>query len=179
MNRRWILMIGGLLGAMAIGAEEIQDFGQRIPNEEEFIEALSPGSDAAGGLKMRGIKPMPAARPEAPKGASIALKFDFNSATLSASAKQTLDKLGAALQDERLEGYRFQIEGHTDSKGSTVYNKRLSERRARSVKEYLVERFQIAPERLKALGRGEEAPLVSEDPEDPTNRRVQILNTGQ
>jgi outer membrane protein OmpA-like peptidoglycan-associated protein len=107
------------------------------------------------------------------------LKFDFNSATLSASAKQTLDKLGAALQDERLEGYRFQIEGHTDSKGSAVYNKRLSERRARSVKEYLVERFQIAPERLKALGRGEEAPLVSEDPEDPTNRRVQILNTGQ
>ena len=172
-------MIGGLLGAMAIGAEEIQDFGQRVPNEEEFIEALSPEPDAAGGLKMRGIKPIPAARPEAPKGASMALKFDFNSAILSASAKQTLDKLGAALQDERLEGYRFQIEGHTDSKGSAVYNNRLSERRARSVKEYLVERFQIAPERLKTLGRGEEAPLVSEDPEDPTNRRVQILNTGQ
>jgi OmpA-OmpF porin, OOP family len=179
MNRRSILMIGGLLGAMAIGAEEIQDFGQRVPNEEEFIEALSPAPDAAGGLKMRGIKPVPAARPEAPRGASMALKFDFNSATLSASAKQILDKLGAALQNERLEGYRFQIEGHTDSKGSAVYNKRLSERRALAVKEYLVERFQIAPERLRTIGRGKEAPLIPEDPENPANRRVQIINAGQ
>ena len=66
------------------------------------------------------------------------------------------------------------IEGHTDATGPEPYNERLSERRAQAVKGYLVARHGIDAARLRAVGRGERAPLPGRDGEAPENRRVQF-----
>ena len=69
------------------------------------------------------------------------------------------------------------IEGHTDDIGDADYNLELSERRARSVRDYLIEQFEIDPDRLLALGRGELDPVTTNDSEESRqkNRRVDIV----
>jgi outer membrane protein OmpA-like peptidoglycan-associated protein len=86
-----------------------------------------------------------------------------------------LDRLAAALKDERLARLDFLIGGHTDAVGSDQYNERLSEQRAASVKEYLVERSGIQAHRLVDKGFGESRLLDSKHPLDGVNRRVQII----
>lgn len=71
----------------------------------------------------------------------------------------------------------LEIGGHTDSRGSDAYNKSLSERRAQSVRQFLINEG-VEPERLTAVGYGEEVPLVFPDdtPEKQArNRRVEFL----
>ena len=67
------------------------------------------------------------------------------------------------------------VEGHTDNVGSPEYNQGLSERRAYSVRDYLVEQG-VAPSRVTAIGFGETQPKGSNDtPEGrQINRRVEI-----
>jgi OOP family OmpA-OmpF porin len=66
------------------------------------------------------------------------------------------------------------IEGHTDNVGGEQYNLQLSQRRAESVRKYLIDNFNIAPDRLKAEGFGESRPIASNStPEGrEQNRRV-------
>jgi len=70
---------------------------------------------------------------------------------------------------------RVRIEGHTDSRGPTRSNAKLSQRRAEAVMAYLV-REGIDPNRLEAKGWGEERPLVKNDSETnmQINRRVEF-----
>jgi len=109
-------------------------------------------------------------------GPSINIKvyFEFDSAILRPETKGTLDDLAAALNSEALKGYRFEIAGHTDAVGNNEYNIALSERRARSVLDYLVTEFSIDASRLETVGFGEERLLDPTDPEGDINRRVQI-----
>jgi outer membrane protein OmpA-like peptidoglycan-associated protein len=71
--------------------------------------------------------------------------------------------------------FMVRIEGHTDSHGKPVYNKKLSQKRADSVKAYLTEHG-AEPSRLIAVGYGEEAPIDSNDRKDgrSRNRRVEF-----
>ena len=68
-----------------------------------------------------------------------------------------------------------EISGHTDSQGDDDYNKKLSERRANAVVEYLVKRG-IASDRLKATGFGETKSVSTNDTEEgrANNRRVEM-----
>jgi outer membrane protein OmpA-like peptidoglycan-associated protein len=159
-------------------AEGVTNFGSRIPTQEEFTRALTPAKPDAD-VRFRGIRPVaPEASKHTEPAVSMQLTFAFNSDKLSPQAEHTLDNLGKALQGEELKADVFRIEGHTDSKGSNAYNQRLSERRAQSVARYLVERFRIESKRLQSVGKGEDAPLNPNDPENPENRRVQIVNLG-
>ena len=98
------------------------------------------------------------------------MQFEFGSAQLTPTAKQVLDNLGAALKSPQLGSDSFLIEGHTDSVGSDAYNQRLSEARARSVKQYLSSQLGVEAERLRAaiaqvrchLQGAEVRPTVSE-----------------
>jgi outer membrane protein OmpA-like peptidoglycan-associated protein len=69
------------------------------------------------------------------------------------------------------------IEGHTDSMGSATRNLQLSQRRAESVRQNLIDHFGIAKERLVAKGFGETRPIASnETPEGRRkNRRVTVI----
>ena len=69
------------------------------------------------------------------------------------------------------------IEGHTDSTGAASYNQRLSQRRADSVRDYLIQNFNISQNRLTAKGYGEEKPVASNDTKEgrSQNRRIEAV----
>jgi OmpA-OmpF porin, OOP family len=73
----------------------------------------------------------------------------------------------------------LEIQGHTDNKGSAVYNKSLSDRRAKAVMKHLVTKLKIDAKRLSAKGYGMEIPLVANDTalNRALNRRVQFIRT--
>jgi outer membrane protein OmpA-like peptidoglycan-associated protein len=123
--------------------------------------------------------PMPTGPAVAPT-VSLTVNFGSGSAELAPDAKHTLDALGQALASKDLAGYRFRIEGHTDTVGSRESNRVLSERRAAAVVSYIAEKFGVDPSRLEAVGMGQEGLLVPTPPQtpEPRNRRVQVVNIG-
>jgi outer membrane protein OmpA-like peptidoglycan-associated protein len=110
---------------------------------------------------------------------SLDIKFKINSAELSPDATGTMKQLATAIESEQLAKYHFRLEGHTDSTGTRDYNLALSERRATTVRNYLIKNYGLAPNRLEAVGRGQSQPIDPADPANPANRRVQIVNTGE
>ncbi len=66
--------------------------------------------------------------------------------------------------------------GHTDAKGTDGYNQGLSERRAETVKKFLIENYKIPVENLVSAGYGETDLKNKTDPNAAENRRVQIVN---
>ena len=106
----------------------------------------------------------------------LQIYFDFNSATISPQAMPQLAKLGGALAKSELRGSLVTISGYTDAKGSDSYNQTLSERRAESVKRYLVDNFRLSSANLVTVGYGKQRPKNSADPFSPENRRVQVVN---
>jgi len=73
---------------------------------------------------------------------------------------------------------RIEIQGHTDNKGSAAYNLKLSDRRAASVRKYLVSHG-VLSNRLVSRGYGLTRPIVPNDTEQnrALNRRVQFIRT--
>ena len=71
---------------------------------------------------------------------------------------------------------RLEIQGHTDSRGSSAYNKTLSQKRANQIKKVLVNRYGINGSNIKSIGMGEEAPIADNTtPEGlQKNRRVEF-----
>ncbi|BCJ90995.1 hypothetical protein IZ6_17300 [Terrihabitans soli] len=109
---------------------------------------------------------------------TLVIEFDFDSDRIRPQSYPTIARIADALHHPVLLGYRFMVAGHTDGKGTREYNLDLSQRRANAVVEALVTTFRIEPDRLGALGLGEEQLRVPGDPEGAVNRRVQILNLG-
>jgi outer membrane protein OmpA-like peptidoglycan-associated protein len=106
----------------------------------------------------------------------LEITFDYNSADISASSLSSVQALGKALSDPNLKGSTFVVAGHTDAAGSEGYNLDLSERRADSIKRYLVEKYSIAANDLVTVGYGKSKPKDPNAPMDPANRRVQVVN---
>ena len=101
----------------------------------------------------------------------LVVNFEYNSATLTKSARSNLDQFASALKDPRLDTSAFVIEGYTDGKGSDGYNLDLSSRRASAVVDYLKQQG-VDTAKLEARGYGKTKPR-STDPLDPSNRRVE------
>jgi outer membrane protein OmpA-like peptidoglycan-associated protein len=101
--------------------------------------------------------------------------FDFDKADIRSDAAQALAQLATLIR--AYPSGRAELEGHTDSKGNDAYNQRLSQRRAESVKRWLVEREEIAADRLSTRGAGESRPVASNDDEAgrQRNRRVEVV----
>jgi OOP family OmpA-OmpF porin len=107
--------------------------------------------------------------------------FEYKSAQLSADSRTILGGIGDNLK--KYPRLRIELQGHTDSAGGDAYNLALSQRRAESVRDYLIERGVVA-DRLTARGYGEAQPIESNDTEAgrARNRRVVmhvIANPGQ
>lgn len=104
--------------------------------------------------------------------------FDFDKATFKTEAYPELNKLETMMKQN--ENLQVEISGHTDSFGSNLINKKISERRANAVKSFLTSKG-IDPRRVKTVGYGEERPLVSNDDEAEGrqfNRRVEFKVLG-
>lgn len=104
------------------------------------------------------------------------VRFAFDSADLLPESDSTLDRLADAFRDAL--SAVVTIEGHTSSEGDEAYNMGLSDRRAASVVEALIERG-VARDRLRSAGRGETSPIASNDVEAgrAMNRRVEVRCT--
>jgi outer membrane protein OmpA-like peptidoglycan-associated protein len=100
--------------------------------------------------------------------------FGFDQSNLTTAARANLDKLVAILQ--KYPDTNIEVQGHTDSKGTTNYNQKLSEERASTVSYYLAGKG-IATSRLTIHGFGETSPKYTNDTEDgqAQNRRVEFL----
>lgn len=107
---------------------------------------------------------------------ALEINFETGSADLLDEAKGDLDAVGQALADDRLSDKQFRLVGHTDYRGDDTYNMELSMSRAAAARQYLVENYQIAPERLDSLGLGESKPMMPGDDERALrrNRRVEL-----
>lgn len=106
----------------------------------------------------------------------LEINFDYNSAAVSPVAEPQLHSLGKALTGAELAGSVFMLGGHTDAKGPDGYNQNLSERRAETVKKFLIENYKIPAENLVSAGYGETDLKNKADPNAAENRRVQIVN---
>ena len=106
----------------------------------------------------------------------LEITFAYNSAEISTTSLASVQALGKALSNPNLKGSTFLVAGHTDSLGGESYNQDLSERRADTIKRYLVERFGIASADLVTVGYGKSKPKDPNASLDPANRRVQVVN---
>lgn len=141
---------------------------QAVVDPEEIAEALAApqtrGLTRGIGVRQKGK-------------VDLNIPFDVNSSELLPEARRQLEYLAEALARDSLSSFRFRIAGHTDASGSADYNRELSEKRAEAVMQFLVEHG-VNPERLVAIGYGEDRPLPGNDPGHAGNRRVEVTNIG-
>lgn len=106
------------------------------------------------------------------------INFEFDSARLTADAKQSLSKVAEGLRGQP--SMELLIEGHTDSVGADAYNLKLSKLRANAARDYLISEG-VSPSRLSAEGLGETKPVASNKTKDgrAENRRVEFSVTKQ
>lgn len=117
-----------------------------------------------------------AAIAEGKPSVDLEIRFEFNSATISPKARPAVDALGAALTRPALKDGTFMIAGHTDARGGVEVNQHVSEARAASVKQYLVEKFKIPAKNLITAGYGKSRLKNKDQPLSDENRRVQTTN---
>lgn len=103
------------------------------------------------------------------------VKFPVNQHALSPEAEQRLSELAQRLKSENRNVY-LEIQGHTDSRGSSAYNDALGEARAEAVRKYLNQQG-VALNRMSVISYGKDVPVASNDtPEGRAqNRRVVII----
>jgi outer membrane protein OmpA-like peptidoglycan-associated protein len=121
-------------------------------------------------------KPMPKLEK---KGAKLILKgvnFETASAALTKESYAILDEVIPGLKDNK--EVELEIRGYTDSQGAAWYNQKLSERRANTVMQYLINNG-IEASRLRAVGYGEKDPIASNNTAEgrAQNRRIEFVRT--
>ncbi|NBO37295.1 OmpA family protein [bacterium] len=108
------------------------------------------------------------------------INFKFNSADLTDRSKAFVSGLGQIFSAQHSDWQKLTVEGHTDSKGNTQYNKKLSQRRAETVKSVLVESG-IPDGDIEAIGYGKERLMINPEKSEidyARNRRVEIKLKG-
>jgi outer membrane protein OmpA-like peptidoglycan-associated protein len=110
---------------------------------------------------------------------AVRVNFEFDGSSLLGYADPTLDAIGEAMV--RHPWLRLEVSGHTDNVGSASYNQQLSEERAEAARSYILNRFDIEPTRMVAVGHGFSQPLTRNrtETERAVNRRVEfrVLNS--
>ncbi len=155
-NPRTGAAVGAIVGG-AVGAA----IGHRLDKQQQELQQI------------RGVEVTRPAQNEIAVAMTNDILFDFDSAALRQESQQTLRDLASNFQ--RYPDEQVGVEGHTDNVGSAEYNLRLSERRANSVRSYLIDQG-VAPAQISATGYGESRPKATNDaPEGrQRNRRVEI-----
>ena len=155
-NNRTGAVVGAAAGA-AIGAA----IGHRMDKQQQELQQIP------------GVEVTRPAENEIAVGLTNDILFDFNRADLRPESKSTLRTLANNFRQYPDEV--ITVEGHTDNVGSADYNQGLSERRAHSVRSYLIDEG-VASSHIEARGYGESRPKATNStPEGrQLNRRVEI-----
>ncbi|ESP62756.1 OmpA domain protein [Smithella sp. ME-1] len=119
----------------------------------------------------------PCCGPTSPTTVTIALnvEFDTNSAVVKEKYHNEIERVANFMKT--YPKTTAVIEGHTDNVASAEYNQNLSQARASSVRQYLIDKFGIKASRLSAIGYGLTKPIAGNDTEEgkQRNRRVQAV----
>ncbi len=106
----------------------------------------------------------------------LKIEFDYDKATIRSADQKEIDEVIALMK--RVPTATAVVEGHADRrpKSKRDYNLRLSERRARAVRQYFLDRGGFSPERFTAKGFGFDRPVAPNDTEEnmQRNRRVEV-----
>ena len=140
-------------------------------NESSLVDMLTPPPVT------RSIKVQRDGKPEAPPpppSASLLITFETNSSQLTPQAQKSLEVVGRALKNEKLNDFKFAIEGHADPRGNATANQKLSQSRAESVAAFLAEQQKIDKARLQPVGKGSSELMNTSNPAASENRRVTI-----
>ena len=144
----------------------VKDFDDHCPNEPETVNGFEDDDGCPDSKKARLV------------GKEIVLesriRFDTNRAVVLPESYELLSAVAQLIMGH-LEFDEVSIEGHTDARGLSQHNQELSERRARAVKDFLVEAG-VNPDRLSVVGFGESRPRNSEGDGEShgANRRVEF-----
>jgi outer membrane protein OmpA-like peptidoglycan-associated protein len=191
---RWYHMIRGLTlvllltmmslpsSSYAQGAGGLTDFRERSGySPEELAKALF--AEPASPVRTRGVGPAQSlpSLPVPQPAVTLNVLFAPNSSTLPSTSYAEVDKLGTVLSWPQYTDYRIQLGGHTDNQGNERKNQALSEKRVQSIKDYLTQRYNIAPERVRTVGYGSAKPIAPNDTPDgrAKNRRVEVVSLGR
>lgn len=142
--------------------------------ENNLVDALTPEEPVVT-RSLRVQRDNPGQQAARKPSASLLITFETNSADLTPQAKKQLDVVAAALRNNKLAEYSFNVEGHADPRGAHDSNLSLSQQRAESVREYLITAHAIDAKRLKAVGKGDSEVLNAGNPAAVENRRVTIV----
>lgn len=125
--------------------------------------------------------PVEAAQPKASAAAErfcnrpaiLMINFDVNKYDIKPQYHGELKTVGDFLKE--FPASHGEIAGHTDNTNTKAYNQKLSERRANSVKEYIIKNFEIASERITSKGYGLEKPIATNKTKEgkAKNRRIE------
>lgn len=151
-------VIGGVVGGVAgglIGRKMDKQKKEIAEIKEAKVEEINNGE----GLKVT---------------FDAGILFETNSSTLSTQSQEALTKFGQSLQNNAQTN--IVISGHTDNTGTDAINQPLSEKRAVSVKNYLVSKG-VSPNRMTTIGNGSNQPVADNTSEQgrQKNRRVEIV----
>jgi len=160
---------------VALQGQALQNQSQQLSVEQQRrMEAEKRAAQAAADLAA-----FASVKQDTVRGMVITLSggvlFVTNKADLLPTAQLKLNEVADALTKQDTES-KIVVEGHTDSQGGAIYNQDLSERRARTVRDYLVSRG-ISADRVTSQGFGLSRPIAdNSSPEGrANNRRVEIV----
>jgi OmpA-OmpF porin, OOP family len=192
--RKFAPMVGAAL--MLSAASMSQASAQTPITTETIINQLS-GLNTAPDLDVAALRQQVADRIKA-KADGIALRrppvaaqllklpqlmfdvqFDPDSPVIRPPSYQTIGRIADALYDPALLPYTFLVVGHTDSTGRREINVTLSQRRADSIRDVLVNTFKVSPKRIKAIGLGEEQLQDAVHPTAAVNQQLQLVTVGK
>ena len=143
----------------------------------EPAKPAAPAAPAAPATPAAPTAPAPAAAAPSSVKQAITIQaealFDFDKSVLKPAGKKSIDDAIAKMQ--QIDVQMVIATGHTDSIGTDAYNQKLSERRATSVKEYMVSKG-VAAAKITTLGKGETQPVATNKTKEgrAKNRRVDI-----
>ncbi len=144
------------------------------PEQDKFLQSVrGRTARSLSSAEREEIAAIAKARPNI----DLEITFEYNSANISQKSLASVQALGRALTSPDLKGSTFLVAGYTDAAGSDAYNQDLSERRADSIKRYLVEKYGIAGADLVTVGYGKSKLKDPSHPLSEVNRRVQVVNT--
>jgi outer membrane protein OmpA-like peptidoglycan-associated protein len=101
------------------------------------------------------------------------LEFITATATLTANSRKHFNDNINQLRDVRIE--RLIVEGHTDSVGNDNYNLNLSRRRAKAIRDQLIDLLKLAPNQVEGIGFGESRPIRSNDTAEGRQRNRRVI----
>lgn len=182
----------GAIGGAIVGAAALGTAGGAIANNvnppfkaQDTDRAAGIGIGIATGAILGALighylfdeEPPPPPPPPPPAKKKLVLRgvhFDFDKASLRPEGKPILDEAAKILNENP--DVTVQVQGYTDGIGTVEYNLGLSDRRAATVKDYLVSQG-VASSRLTTKGFGKSDPVATNDTEEgrAQNRRVELV----